>query len=249
MPDLITWSTDEEIAKAIRDCGLKRVLIAGPQGVGKTTFGFDYGAWVKLQAWKVQGHSEASPGEILGMYVPGDKKFEWMDGPMASAYAGGLLIIDEIVEFSGPCKTLMYGALDGGKGGKISYVGREFVQSDKYMVIATMNGWPLDGGLPGPLLDRFEAVFIKLKPGKKQIATLEPDLQAMCERSYANPADPMEGPPISFRVLQSFQKLRKGMPLPQAALAACNGSQELAHAFLEVLALMSNDDDLDEEEE
>jgi MoxR-like ATPase len=191
-----------------------------------------------------------SPSEIMGMYVPAKESFEWMDGPLALAYKAkaGLLILDEIIEASGPCKTLLYGALDDGPGGKISYVGRDFTPSNGYHVGATMNGWPYEGGLPEALLDRFDAVFAILKPSPKQLDTLDKDLRLICAESYESAKDPMLGPDVTFRMLRSLQKLRRVLPVEQATLAACRGNSTVAAALLEVLALAGEEDDEEEEQ-
>lgn len=234
--------------KVIRTPGIRNVLLAGPKGVGKTTWSFQVADLLKQLAYKIQHHAEGTPSELIGYHVPDGDKFRWESGPLDLAYTnGGILIHDEIVEASGPVKTFLYGALDNGRGGEISYVGRTFKPDPKMKNIATMNGWPYDGSLPDALLDRFDAVFIITKPGPKQLATLEPDLREMCEDSYdALPKgrDVMEGPDYTFRMLMSFQKLRKILPLKKAVLSACHGNQQLAGSFLEVLAL-SNDKDSD----
>jgi MoxR-like ATPase len=147
-----------------------------------------------------------------------------------------------------PVRRCLYGALDDGPGGTISYAGMRFEPSPHYHVGATMNGWPYEGGLPEALLDRFDATFVVLRPGPKQLETLDRDLKLICEESYTSTKnDPMIGPDISFRMLKAFQKLRKVLPIEQAALAACHGNQTIAYKLAEVLALASEEDD-DEEE-
>jgi AAA ATPase containing von Willebrand factor type A (vWA) domain len=181
------------------------------------------------------------------MYVPVDGGFDWMPGPIDICYSkGGLLVIDEIIEASGPVKTFLYGAMDRGPGGTISYAGRVFEQSEGYQVVATMNGWPDQGGLPPALLDRFDAWFIVTQPSEEQLALLEPDLREMCRLSYDPEVveDEMAGPDVTFRMLLGLQKLRKIMPIEMAVLAACRGNKVLAQSFYDVLQITD-----DEEEE
>lgn len=238
MPALTPSVTLAQAFSVVKNPGIRNVLLAGPPGVGKTTFAFQVADLLKQPAYKVQYHAELSPAELVGYFVPDENKFRWESGPLDLAYLnGGVLIHDEIVMASGPCKTFLYGAFDNGRGGEITSVGRTFKPHAKMKNIATMNGWPYDGALEEALLDRLDAVFIITTPGTKQLATLDPDLAEICEDCYATAPDPMLGPSITFRMLASFQKLRKLLPIDQAALSSCKGNLKLAGAFLEVLAM------------
>lgn len=245
-----TW---DYIKATLADPSLQ-VGVAGPPGVAKThnTMMCRMLSTNKALAkitHKVQSHSELSPAEILGMYVPIDATFDWMPGPIDICYSqGGLLVIDEIIEASGPVKTFLYGALDRGPGGTISYAGRVFEQQPGYQVVATMNGWPDQGGLPPALLDRFDAWFIVTQPSDEQLALLEPDLRDICRDSYDPDVveDEMAGPDITFRMLMGLQKLRKIMPLEMAVLSSCRGNKILAQSLYEVLQLTDSEEDEEE---
>ena len=238
MPGLIKPATLRDAAKAARSKAIRNILLAGPPGVGKTTFAFLMASILKQPAWKVQCHAEGTPAELWGMYVPDGQAFRWEPGPVDLAYnQGGILILDEIIEASGPVKVALYGALDHGLGGTISYIGRTFTPSNKYGVIATMNGWPYEGGLPDALLDRFDATFIITKPGEEQLKLLDPDLRDDCITFYEKAKDPMLGPDVTYRMLRAYQELRKILPMDQAILSACHGNEKLAGSYLEALAI------------
>lgn len=256
MPSLIASATLKDAFNVAKSGKVRNLLLAGPRGVGKTTFAFLLADLLKRPPYKIQHHAEGSVAEAIGMWVPDGDKFRWEPGPLDLAYQnGGILIHDEIVEAAGPMKTFMYGAWDNGRGGEISYVGRTFKPVKGMMNIGTMNGWPFEGALPEALLDRIDATFIITKPSPAQYKTLDPDLAEMCEDAYLGAKDPMEGPPFTFRFFKSFQTLRTLLPLEQAAVSALQGNAKLAGTFLEALALRSDDDDegliddLDEEDD
>jgi MoxR-like ATPase len=262
MPDMIQNATWSEIRKALLDPTLQ-IGLFGPPGVGKTTAlmtmaaaqavadnavvgepkgkGKGKTATVELPVppryiGKVQFHSEIAPAEVMGMYVPDGDKFRWEAGPGDLAYAqGGLLVLDEIDQASGPMKSYLMGLLDRGPGGTISYVGRTFKQAPGYQAVATMNEKPDSGVLPEALLDRFDAWFLVASPSEEQLALLEPDLRELCEDSYhpESVTDPVKGPVVTFRMIYSLQKLRKIMPLEKAVLGACKNNTMLARSILD----------------
>lgn len=236
---LIKNATLQDAAVAFRHPLIRHILLAGPAGVGKTEFSFRIAKELGLPAWKWQLHPESTPSEGYGFYVPAKQGFDWQPGPVDLAYTqGGVLILDEIIEAAGPVKTALYGALDTGAGGTMTYVGRVMTPSPKYKVIATMNGIPHEGGMPDALLDRFDATFLIVKPGAEQLALLESDLQELCIDSYETARDPLVGPDITFRMLRSLQTLRAILPLEVAVMSACHGNDKLAGSLLEALALL-----------
>lgn len=242
MADMIENASREQIRAALADPYIQ-VGLYGPPGVGKT---YDLFKWAnvtpsktKRYVGKVQFHSEIAPAEVMGMYVPDGDKFRWEPGPGDLAYSkGGLLILDEIDQASGPMKSYLMGMLDRGPGGTISYVGRTFEQAPGYQAVATMNDKPDDGVLPEALLDRFDAWFMVTQPGEEQLQVLDYDLRQICTDSYETAKDPLKGPAITFRLLMGFQKLRKIMPLEQAALGACKNNSKLARSIIEALQLV-----------
>lgn len=247
MADIIvaTW---EQINAALADTRIQ-IGLAGPPGVGKTTGvalamrKISSNPHIPRYVGKIQGHAELSPSEMMGMHVPNEKGFLWEPGPADLAYTlGGGLILDEIHEFSGPCKTYLLGLLDRGIGGTISYVGREFVQQPGYQVAATMNGDPTSGMLDDALLDRFDGWFYVFAPSDEQLMLLDPDLRYLCAALYETAEDRMIGPDITFRMLLGYQRLRRCMPSDVALVGACYGKDELAISFIEALDMLDPED-------
>lgn len=242
--ELFAPATWEQII-AVMSIPEMRIGLAGPPGIGKTAGAFDTAKRLGRRAEKVQCHSELAPSEALGMHVPDENSFRWEMGPIDVCYSsGGILILDEIVEASGPVKTFLYGALDRGPGGTISYVGKTFRQRPGYGVIATTNEYPDMGGLPTALLDRFDAWFVVVEPAPSLLQMLEPDLRQICRDSYKTARDPMAGPSITFRMLLSLQRLRviPVLTREQAVFSACYSNKTLAASLFEILQMLKPED-------
>lgn len=247
MVELIKSVTWEQIGEVMQADPEITIGIAGPPGLGKTSFAFEIADLMeKDYVGKVQCHDELSPSEIMGVLVPGERGSEWIPGPGDLAYSqGGLLILDEIDKLSGPCKTYAYGLLDKGPGGTISYLGRTFTQCEGYQVIATMNDDPNSGILPEALLDRFDAWFFVTEPRPQLYAMLDDKLARHCKRMYSRVRDKMVGPDFTFRQFLALQRLVEVLPLDQAILSACRGNQPLARSLYESLTIGHKDDDDD----
>lgn len=241
------WS---DVLKILTDPTIQ-VGLAGPPGVGKTSAAFWAGKKMKKPVIKkVQFHQEMSPAEVLGILAPANDKTRFIPGPAAEAYSeGGMLILDEIDQASGPMKTCLYALLDRGPGGNIDWLGRRFKQEKGYQPVATMNGWPRDGSLPEPVLDRFDCWLIITRPSEEQLTLLDADLRELCRRSYEAAKDSMQGPDLTFRMFLGLQKLRKRVDIETAVLAACYGDKMLAHSLMEVLALQDEPEDGEDEDE
>lgn len=236
--DKIIRPTWDDITEVCADTDMV-VGFAGAPGVGKTSFTYKIGEDTGRQVYKIQFHSEYSPSEIMGMHVPDPKKgFRWEPGPGDKAYnEGAILLLDELDQASGPCKTYCYALLDPGPGGTIAYVGREFEQHQGYQGFATMNGDPTDGSLPEALLNRFDAWFIITEPSEDLYALLDEDLRELCRKAYSSAKDPMAGPEFTFRQFKALQTLRTTLPLDKALLAACYGRQDKAYSAYETIFL------------
>lgn len=252
MAQLIQTPTWKQLAQFLGKNPDAIIGLAGPPGIGKTSFAYSLFKYVKKPyIGKIQFHSELSPAEVMGMHVPKQGGFSWEPGPGDLAYSqGGGLILDEIDQASGPTKTYCYALLDRGPGGTVNYVGRIFSQTPGYQPLATMNGDPTDGSLPDALLDRFDAWYIMQEPTEQLYKLLEPDLRKACRAVYQGERhDPLLGPAFSFRSFMALQKLREVLPLDQSILGACHGNQKLARSFYEAYTLSAAEPDDDEEDE
>jgi DNA polymerase III delta prime subunit len=223
--------------------------LAGPPGVGKTSLLYAVGKRLrKPYIGKVQCHNELSPGEVMGIPMPGIDE-QWSPGPGSLSYEqGGMLILDELDKLSGACKTYAYAWLDRGPGGKVDYIGRTFAQAKGYQAVATMNEDPKDGSLPDAMLDRFDAWFFIYKPHEALLKMLDPDLRVLCIKAYDGAVDPMVGPPFTFRMFLGYQTLRTAMSPQKALIGATYGNERLAQSMLETLLLAESEQEEEDDE-
>lgn len=210
----LNWTQIETI---IRNKNISRLLMFGPPGTGKTS------AAVKASQqrgfYNVTLHADMSAQELIGHFVPtGGGAFDWHDGPAIRAWReGATLILNEIDLAAGPVMTELLNIMDDKSIAQKTLTSGEKLHPDEnFRVIATMNGEPQD--LPGPLMDRFDAMILVDEPSPEAIKRLAEKLQKVVINSYASGA-----PTITYRKALSVTKLvEDGLTLKLAVDAVFN---------------------------
>lgn len=166
---------------------LKRVMLYGPVGTGKTT------AAVKSNphrpVYSVTLTEDMSVAELLGHYVPKENEFVWHDGAALRAWReGATLVLNEIDYAAGPIQTALLAILDDNSIASLTIPTGETVKPHpNFRAVATLNGSP--DGLSQPLSDRFDVTIYIDYPHPSAVAKLDSNLQQIAINSYSNLKD------------------------------------------------------------
>lgn len=200
---------------------VRRVLLWGPPGTGKSYAGTDVPR-DKLHRLYITMDTPAA--EVRGHYLPSESGgFSWHDGPGVAAWRrGGRLVIDEIDAASGDTLTLLMGLLDDPESAKLTLPTNEtLMPADGFSCVATTNQMP--SVLPEALLDRFDAVFHVVKPAPWAFTTgwHNPELSRVAESAVYMGADVPKGKgsrPLGLRAFKSVDRLvQSGIEVGTAA--------------------------------
>jgi len=195
-----TWEIFEAVVKAKKIN--PRILLYGVPGTGKTTQANKTAK--EDDVYNITVNEESSVAEILGMWIPKDNSFKWMNGVAIRAWLEGkLLVINEIDKASGSVLTILNALLDDQSVAKITLPKGKTVKPVKgFRVIATMNGEIED--LPESLSDRFDLKLNIESPHPDAIKSLPEDLRDLVDAAYSR-----KQLSVSFREIQAFGKLRE----------------------------------------
>lgn len=215
------WDVCEEVLKHSR-----RILLYGPPGTGKTTLGVRTGKDKGQTVTSITLNEDTAAQEVVGHFVFKGNNTVWHDGPAIRAWKGdgkkgGVLVINEIGEASGPVLTALYAVLDDPEVAEFVLASGEVVRPcDGFRVIATTNEDP--EVLPEALLDRFDVTVCADKPTPAAIEAIPDEVvRVMVTNSYEafNKGGDRQQL-ITYREAASFARLRKnGVRLNIASLA------------------------------
>ena len=228
LPDDGGWT----VAKAIMG-HVQNLLLHGPPGTGKSTFGCREGA---VEWYRIVCHEEMSDYDILGgpqlvSDGKGGTSSEYLDGAGLRAWREGKrLVIDEIDKAGGAALSALLAILDDRPiaAYTVPMTGETRRPAEGFHCVATTNGDPAD--LPDALKDRFTVRILIDKPHPDAIACLPEDLRAAAGVSARAP----EVQRVSTRGWMQFAALRSALkdePLAAAAVFGKPRGQEIIDAL------------------
>jgi MoxR-like ATPase len=197
--------------------GVKRVLLYGEPGVGKTHAALHYANPNPENAYRLVCTEDLTSAEITGTWMPnGTGTWDFLQGPGINAWlgvdgTGGRLVVDEVDRASGDVLSQLLAMTDSPESARWRHPGtNEIIRpGENFTVIMTSNVQdPRD--IPEALIDRFP-VRIKIdRPNPEAVERLSNDLRAGALYGIGETR-------LSMRALYAFDELRKSCGDEEAA--------------------------------
>jgi MoxR-like ATPase len=224
------WNDVENVMAA----GLKRVLLYGPSGTGKTYAGLYLGD-VSRGAYRLVCTEDMTTFDVLGGVLPNENGgFTFVEGGALLAWrAGARLVIDEVNLASGDVLSLLLSMTDTPESAsvRIPTTGEVVKPHPGFSVVLTTNLDDPDD-LPDALRDRFPVAILIDQAAPAGLAALPEDLRAIAQNAVGNIDKSQRA---SLRAFQTFDNLRRsGIDLDNAARLVF-GKGEKASAIVTAL--------------
>jgi len=131
------------------------ILLEGPPGVGKTSMAKTFADFLSLSYSRIQFTPDLMPLDIIGSNIlqqadGGKRSFEFYKGPLFA----NIVLGDEINRATPKTQSAFLEAMEEKR---VTFLGKEYVLPEPFMVIATQNPIELEGTYPLPeaQIDRF----------------------------------------------------------------------------------------------
>lgn len=228
---------------------LHAILLTGPHGTGKTSWGQKLGELKGLPVYQFTFNKNTSLADLLGFWQVKNGTFEYFGGPIYRAFKevdGAVLVLNEIDDaINGECEPILMSILDDPEVRRVYAGSGEVLTSQKVFVVATMNSRP--DALRPALRDRFEVEIEVMAPSEEMYNSLPSDLGKFCRNWYAKSTredamyeDAVDTKPFySFRRFKAYGKLRKSLQPTIAAQLVFSLKPSEVDAFLQSIEVAS----------
>jgi len=205
------WDTFNEVLAA----GVKRLILFGPPGTGKTYSALHTALQPGQESWRLTCTDDMTQMEVTGGFMPqADGTFGYLEGPAVKARkAGGRLVVDEIDKAGGDVFATLLNMTDSDESAmwENPLTGEKTTPARGYTVIMTTNVEQIEE-LPAALIDRFPVRLRIDRPHPSALMTLPYEW-----RGYADRMADAGSERMSLRLFQSLHQLSVQMGEEKAA--------------------------------
>lgn len=225
------WQDVSDVVAA----GVRRIILFGPSGTGKTYAALRYGV-TTATAERLVCTEDLTVGEITGTWLPHrDGEWHWKEGPAIRSWRGegGRLVIDEVDRASGDALSTLLAITDSPESARWRHPesGEWLRPGAQFSVVMTTNAEQLRD-IPSALRDRFPVAIRIDQPHPGALEILSPDLRGPAQSCAV--AEPSRR--ISLRSFYAFDQLRAHLGAHRAATLLFG---EQSESFLDAMTISS----------
>lgn len=201
------WGYLEDVQKAVEAGAVHRILLFGPPGTGKTSWGAKLASSLGRELFILTLTGDTVVQEIMGHWIPRGAEFVFQEGPAVRAFrTGGVLVLNEVDQASGAVLTALLAILDDKEVARISLPTGETIRPHPgFLVVGTMNATPEE--IPVPLRDRFEVAVKVSEPSPEAMSKLSEEIRGPLLESYRALSDGAERLAITYREALAYSRL------------------------------------------
>lgn len=196
-----------ELAEIALSANVKRILLYGNAGTGKTYFGLTYGLKKDQKAYRLICTDEMTDADLIGCYRPqANGTWRFIEGLGIKAWReGARLVVDEIDRANSDIESRLMALIDtvDSSSWQNDETGEIITPHKDFSVVATMNGLPTD--LSMAMQDRLLVKFEINSPHPDALKRLPAYLREPATASAGLDRDDQER--TSIRAFLEFERL------------------------------------------